>query len=104
MLAILLKLLLIVHQVRAVSVPSEVGEDIVQAIYNDVERVENGSFGIHVGAECSSCYDELGCFDRCNGVFHYIRELPQSPEKISTQFTLFSRLLSPQSDSQIIQF
>lgn len=83
--------LLIGSQIFAVPLSSDSGGDFLRAIYDDVQRVKNGTSAGHVGAGCSACYDELGCFDRCTGTFHYIGELPYSPGKISTAFTLYTR-------------
>ena len=40
-------------------------------------------------AECTECFERLGCFDACNGTFNYTYLLPDTPEHINTTFNLF---------------
>ncbi|GFX52407.1 pancreatic lipase-related protein 2 [Trichonephila clavipes] len=45
----------------------------------------------------SVCYEELGCFDK-NGTFKHLKQLPEPPETVNTQFLLYTRknMHSPQ--------
>jgi len=38
---------------------------------------------------CTVCFTGLGCFDACNGTFHYIHLLPETPDQINTTFRLY---------------
>ncbi|XP_003744160.1 phospholipase A1 [Galendromus occidentalis] len=39
--------------------------------------------------KCTECFKGLGCFDACNGTFHYVHLLPETPEEINTKFRLY---------------
>ena len=66
---------------------------VLKMIHEDVERIKNEARVKFPVAECTACYAGLDCFDKCSGAFGYIGELPQSPEQISTRFTLYSRYI-----------
>ena len=66
----------------------------LEVIYNDVESLKNPNVPIIPRGECTECYNELGCFDKCKGVLSHAGELPLSPDEISTRFTLYSRYAS----------
>lgn len=38
----------------------------------------------------SVCYDDLGCFEK-NGTFKHLKQLPEPPESVNTQFLLYTR-------------
>lgn len=77
-------------EVKKTQVTPEVNE-FLEAIQKDAERIRNRTSIRVPRAECSECYGELDCFDMCKGILNHIRELPQTPDEISTQFTLYSR-------------
>ncbi|GIY63323.1 pancreatic lipase-related protein 2 [Caerostris darwini] len=49
----------------------------------------------------SVCYDELGCFDKA-GTFKHLKQLPEPPETVNTQFLLYTR--KNPHDPQIIDY
>lgn len=65
--------------------------EILQTMHDDVEGVKEMYRIDASDEECSVCYEELGCFDKCVGVFNFTHILPYSPKEISTRFTIYSR-------------
>ncbi|XP_003748108.1 phospholipase A1 [Galendromus occidentalis] len=67
----------------------EVGNvfDYLWHIWKGVEDVITGR--IPHPFKCTECFKGLGCFDACNGTFHYIHLLPETPEQINTTFRLY---------------
>lgn len=65
--------------------------DILQAIHDDVQRLKELPTVDPTDDKCSTCYEGLDCFNRCEGLLNYTHVLPYSPKRISTVFTLYSR-------------
>lgn len=61
--------------------------DYLWHIWKGVEDVITGK--IPYPFKCTECFKGLGCFDACNGTFHYVHLLPETPEEIKTAFRLF---------------
>lgn len=61
--------------------------DYLWHIWKDVEDVVAGR--IPHPFRCTECFKGLGCFDACNGTFHYVHLLPETPEQIGTAFRLY---------------
>ncbi|XP_003741778.1 phospholipase A1 [Galendromus occidentalis] len=82
---------LLVDRVSAGPLAGDIKVNVLEAIYEDVQWVEEHPPSEDYCGVCSVCYDGLGCIEKCRGYFYYIAWQPQSPDKISTQFTLYSR-------------
>lgn len=56
-------------------------------MWQSVEKVSNEELPYPL--KCTECFKALGCFDACNGVFHYVHMLPETPKQINTTFRLY---------------
>lgn len=62
---------------------------LAKTIYKDVRHF--WSLGLNPTRKCEECYEELGCYNMCNGSLSHTRLFPFTPHKISTIFKLYSR-------------
>lgn len=62
-----------------------------------IQRAQEKSNPNVIQRASSVCYDELGCFDK-EGTFKHLKQLPEPPETVNTQFLLYTRKnrLTPQ--------
>lgn len=56
----------------------------------EAQRAEEERHPGGVQRASSVCYGELGCFDK-GGTFQHLKQLPEPPETVNTQFLLYTR-------------
>ncbi|KAF8787339.1 Pancreatic lipase-related protein 2 like protein [Argiope bruennichi] len=99
MLVILVAALLVANPSFAIEPELDGDSNIYDSVVKSLQELKVEQLAEKVGVHLtphviqkadSVCYDELGCFDK-EGTFKHLKQLPEPPESVNTQFLLYTR-------------